>query len=403
MIRGYSYDRALDEVIAGTTAKEGGPTTSRISSKYSHYATFVQIEKSEGGWQLLEQIHDAVLTYVYSGQPRYFIGNDLQLVEKGLCRMRYILPFEHPRLERVKSGEISIDKLVQQEQEIIPGRAESIMISVPFSGLAAFIDEPLVIKAAISFFHDRHKMIDAIYQTMASFKSDPAIIGKLWERCIPEEMERIFDGTKKLVQLTLFRGLEDLDLPWFFEFAEIVTPTKPRFPNVKLFLSSSEYNLSKYLQDDAASRPAFFAPDNFAGPDIIFFVQIRGVSGEIHLPVLVQVKLRNHVDNASLRTTDPDLLYHDKNGNMIDVERTVPLLRILKQRSQHGIIRIMITYPANFPGSPMVINSHNYETRSVDSRIRPQLIGIIDSRNISELFSERHVSYLKYLKDSNNS
>ncbi|KAL1917099.1 uncharacterized protein VTP21DRAFT_5297 [Calcarisporiella thermophila] len=403
MVRGYSYIDAIDELIAIVIAKEEQPVSARLSARYSFYSTLVRIEDRGGGWQLLNQIHEAVLNYVYTGQPRYFIEKDLKLVEKGLCRMRYLSPFRPARLERVKSGDPSIDNILQQEQEIIPVKAESHVISNLYSGFAAFIDEPLVVLAAIYFFRDRHKMIDSVFQTMTIFKSDPAMIGKLWERCIPEEMERIFDGTRKLSQLALFQGIEGLNMPLFYESAIVVTPTRPRFTNVKLLLSTPEYNLGNYLQDDASTRPPFFAPDNLAGPDLVFFVKIQGASGEIHIPVLVQVKLRNYVESISLRTTDPNLLYRNRDGNLINRERTAPLLTILKQHCQHGVIRILVAYPAKFPGSPMIINSHNYDLRGNESCIWPQLIGIIDSRNITELFSERHVSYLNFLKEINGS
>ncbi|KAL1914362.1 uncharacterized protein VTP21DRAFT_8942 [Calcarisporiella thermophila] len=118
---------------------------------------------------------------------------------------------ERPRLESAMSGEISSDSFLRQEQQGVPGRAEAFMTSSPYSGLAAFIDEPLVIRAAISFFHDQHKMIGAIYSTTTYLKSDPAIIGNLWERWIPEEMARIFVGTKAGSQLALSQSMEDLD------------------------------------------------------------------------------------------------------------------------------------------------------------------------------------------------
>lgn len=134
-------------------------------------------------------------------------------------------------------------------------------------------------------------------------------------------------------------------------------------------MATEKYKLLDYLKEDSRTRSPFFAPENTAGPDLVFFVEFK--DGR-KIPVIVQVKLRNAIKVVAqaIATTDPRLFYTTTEGlprlqgkkQKVTGERNSLVLLHFRESNikysedeasermasecHEGVIRILVVYPA---------------------------------------------------------
>ncbi|CAG8670846.1 8677_t:CDS:1, partial [Paraglomus occultum] len=158
--------------------------------------------------------------------------------------------------------------------------------------------------------------------------------------------------------------------------------------------STDDYTLLEYLQDDnAETRPAFFMPDNNAGPDLVFFIKF---SSGIEIPVLVQVKLRKafHETAHALGSIEPEKLYQNANGELH--KKGIGISNIMVSKCVNGTILLVIAYPSDESATPRMLKVENKD--DPHNREAKHLVGSIDARNASKVFTEPHLQILNALK-----
>ncbi|CAB4436577.1 unnamed protein product [Rhizophagus irregularis] len=175
--------------------------------------------------------------------------------------------------------------------------------------LVAYVDEPFAIVAGRNYFNDNKYLSNDILMMMSKV-SDASACGTLWQKYLPEELERIFNGENDISDMPMFADAsENGKLPSFCKGSPKIVKSPGIAPRVA---TTPYYTLDKFFDESYEnSRPTFLIPDNHCGPDIIFFVKFEKVT----VPVFVQIKLRYslHTIAGALSTIRPELFYQNKN------------------------------------------------------------------------------------------
>ncbi|PKC63978.1 hypothetical protein RhiirA1_463055 [Rhizophagus irregularis] len=340
------------------------------------------------------------LAYYYSGGPFLFTNfKQMKIIEYGFGYLQKVKP---PTITQLKP--IFKDKV---NERVL--RTSSVDLSLLSSSsenediLVAYVDEPFALTSAYNFFKDKDCLPRRILDIM-SMVNNPSSCGFLWEKYLPEEFERIFNGQNNIEDLQIFfTNIPDnfKGSPKIVKSSNIFTP---RVAN-----STTGYTLDKFFSEPSESRPTFYFPENLCGPDLIFFVEFEN---NIRVPVFVQMKLRYSVSviEEVLSTLHPKMFYRNINGKLVSEKTNKPVIeKITKLCEENGSIGILVAYPADiFNKFNLVTNmSYDYDLRestknqfNVTQQMKEQLIGLIDKRNASKVFQGDHMQFLKALKST---
>ncbi|KAJ3053840.1 hypothetical protein HK097_003250, partial [Rhizophlyctis rosea] len=340
--------RALLELVEGTEdltigEVEGSGLRSRIGKMRLAHPEVYDVARR------------AVAAYMYGGNPIVVRGDMLELVEYGFAQ-----------LVRGSHGTTQ-----------------------------ARIDEPLVALTMARYSRDINQPLkDDLLATMRSLVDNPSACGSLWEYYITEELQRLFDGSRSLAHHPLFAGLSKLP-PMYQHAARIWRPNPARaHPHQVCRRASSAYGLIEFLKNPTA---AFFLPEDIAGPDLVFFLEINTPTSPIIIPCFVQAKLRSSLKSAerahALRTTVPEKLYGTQTeaaGKPIPAYKEAlrqEALGILNGRWNRavGVLRMVVGFPVEMREDSSVVNGKDVSL-------------VVDPRNAQHILGSEHMEFLSALK-----
>lgn len=191
----------------------------------------------------------------------------------------------------------------------------------------------------------------------------------------------------------------------FKQTATIVQPSNSAKPVLKL--ASGDYKLKHYLNEEPDSRPAFFSPENDAGPDLIFFIKFHD---DRVIPVILQLKLRKTLSKgdtrAAISTCDPHEFYRYRKGERIGEMRSPkvnePVVKKMLDLCNHGILQIIVAYPADPSVTPKKTRSQPARSSkrvTSKAKIKDAIIGKITIENAERVFNKDHLAFLDTLKN----
>nr|CAG8658632.1 14961_t:CDS:2 [Entrophospora candida] len=235
--------------------------------------------------------------------------------------------------------------------------------------LKAIVDEPLAVAAGLKFFNESSDVENFVIKQMTLQHYNPSICGFLWEQYIPQKLkDSIFNEKTRLCEHPLFKDIKEL--PYFYSLtARIFGFTNDASSSVLCQKSNSQVKLYDFLCSVAKREcnVPFFIPDDYAGPDIVLFVEFSDGS---MIMVLIQVKLRSKLHNKAqaFATVEPSLLYTTKD-NIPSVEHENVVNLIKENGWDKTVLKIVIAYPAKFKYVNKAIG-HSYNTRNLLDHIK---------------------------------
>ncbi|KAJ3117058.1 hypothetical protein HK098_006368 [Nowakowskiella sp. JEL0407] len=148
-----------------------------------------------------------------------------------------------------------------------------------------------------------------------------------------------------------------------------------------LFSTAEKCTFAEFL----LNRPTpFYLPDKFAGPDIVFMLELDGK----YLPVFVQCKLRNDASCvAGLRTTNPNLFYTNRRTQEVLKLESVKRMAVddvMREFEMH--LGILIVYPKEWKELKV--------SKEKDGRFEQ----LFDAKNAHEILDKKHMKMLDCLK-----
>ncbi|CAJ0746131.1 6419_t:CDS:2, partial [Entrophospora sp. SA101] len=263
--------------------------------------------------------------------------------------------------------------------------------------LKAIVDEPLAVVAGLKFFNESNDVGKFVIKQMTLQHYNPSTCGFLWEQYIPQKLkDSIFNEKTRLCEHPLFKDIKEL--PSFYSLtARIFGFTNDASSSVLCQKSNSQVKLYDFLLSVAKREcnVPFFIPDDYAGPDIVFFVEFSDGS---MIMVLIQVKLRSKLHNKAqaFATVEPSLLYTAKDNNIPSVEHEKVVKLIKENGWDKTVLKIVIAYPAKFKYVNKAIG-HSYNTRSNSMTSTIQIV--INQDNAHHLFDAKHLHLLDHIKN----
>lgn len=394
IIMGKEIDDAISKLWSTLTKPEPVNNRPNQQSLYSQLNDIRKMKRTGhvDSENVLELYKHIIITYEYSGGPVLFTNiKQMTIVETGFGCLREINPPSASELKKLCKN-VGLNENISYSSSV----NEDLFLPahVGEKALVAFVDEPFAIAAGRNYFNDNGLPEDIL--RIMSDVNDAGACGTLWQKYLPEEFERIFNGENNVRDMTMFaEASESEDLPAFcIGSPKVVKSSNVNVPRVA---TTAGYSLDEFFNESSEdSHPAFFIPDDRCGPDIIFFVKFE----EVAVPVFVQVKLRFsvHAIAGALSTIDPRLFYQDKNGKIFNEQSNTPIIKKIKERCErYGSIGLLVSYPANVNLESFVTNNHPYNTRNQPES--KQLIGIIDQDNASKIFQKDHLLFIDTLKN----
>jgi hypothetical protein len=247
------------------------------------------------------------------------------------------------------------------------------------SSLQINITEPLIFRAALTYFSlHSAKLLPGFFLDVFATKmcraTERSSQGFTWERfLIATVMDVCDDDWRKLLPgSTLIRDVDKQDGGLFHSTLRYVT-------------NSDEYSLAKFLEE----KPSiFYMPNCMAGPDIVFFLTIKGAQ----IPVFVQAKLTaKECFEKSMITTDPSKFFHVNRGNSkchIIETRKKEFKAISKYLKGSHTIGMVIAYPKSFQPALHVTQSKTrteilFDSRNIQSLVRDNYLELIQELTIN--------------------
>jgi hypothetical protein len=391
----------VEEIIIGRTVTsivEGNwklLTRDEISNQslYKQLTRIINRERAKHvkSTNILNLYKRIALSYYYSGSPILFTNIDqMSIVESGLGRLRFVNPPTKSQLMKICNDDVTLEISSVDTESLFPAREE-------VNSLVAYVDEPFALVALFNFFKKHGGLSDEILEMM-SIVNDPSACGSLWQIYLPEEFEQMFNGQIDVRKMPIFSDIaKEYDLPAFcIGSPNIVKSFNESIPLIKN-AKTSGYTLDEFFTEPSELRPTFFIPDDRCGPDLIFFVKFSEFP-EVEVPVFVQMKLRYSVKSIAeaLSTLDPTMFYKDKNGVIFQEKSNIPIIEKVVERCKKGFIGIFVAYPADVSRESFVTNNSPRNLRNNQQK----LIVIIDQKNASKVFRNKHLKFLNTLKDT---
>ncbi|KAG0325099.1 hypothetical protein BGZ99_001065 [Dissophora globulifera] len=262
------------------------------------------------------------------------------------------------------------------------------------------IDEPFVLTATKNFFWQRDPLLISMAERAMLHSDIASVHGNMWEILMPS----IFVQTFKTRPLSSWPLLIKKPLPELLKGDVAIVGYNEQEPRLAISYKriAMEDFMKAHVQDnskrgDQDVPPFYFPAPQVSGPDIIFYIRIKGKL----IPVFVQLKLRqtlqpNEVEEAletvSGRAVQEKLTKERKKQQKEKI--TTSAKSRLQDYCPTGVyISMLIAYPANM-------------VRYLDVRPNPgpELDGLtgvpinVDYTNFSQIFPERHAQFLKNLK-----
>lgn len=141
---------------------------------------------------VIELFKSVALTHFYLGSP-IFLYNESQIE---------ILEFGLARLDKTQ-------------------RSDGVDVSF-LRGTCAVMDEPIVFETLNNYFVDTGDFKKS-WLNMLNNIHDPSCEGKLWERCVPFELQTLFEG-KIVSELSIFKDSKDIP-QIFHQTSSMVQPS----------------------------------------------------------------------------------------------------------------------------------------------------------------------------------
>lgn len=272
------------------------------------------------------------------------------------------------------------------------------------------LDDPLALKATINYFQENDPSLVSATERAMQYSDDPSVHGNMWETMMPP----VFVEAFKIRPLSSWPLLNYASLPDQLIGEVTVVGYDERQP--KLATSHRSITTLQFMkahvednfkQGDEDVPPFYFPSPHISGPDIIFFVKIKG---KIY-PCFVQLKLRQILEprdaEKALSTVGGDAVRgktskeqttkkstqrkHDSTSVQSNQQQPPPQLQ---DYCPNGLyISMVIAYPAEV-----------VYFQAVRPDLKPKLEGLqrvsirIDGDNFSRIFPRRHIEYLDNLK-----
>ena len=242
------------------------------------------------------------------------------------------------------------------------------------------MDEPIPALAGFKYFSDNdHFMQNNELLKSLAYEAGP--LGVAWERYLLDNLRNYFENVESKFKLTHeYIGCT----------SSIFCPEEGVEFRAKK--SGEDYTLANFLEDPTSQ---FFFPESDAGPDIVFFAELKlANSAQVRrIPVFVQakfaVKLEHSEMEKAILTTDPLHFYEDIHGKVQEryLERRAKIQKICNSDIH---LALVICYPfARF-------------VETEDKTRRNRFLNVIDRDNPEDLFKKEEIDFFSMLMDDRN-
>ncbi|KAG0564131.1 hypothetical protein KC19_8G085700 [Ceratodon purpureus] len=239
------------------------------------------------------------------------------------------------------------------------------------------IYEPTVHWSILNYLSDSKTLETLFREQMVGCIYDPSAVGRLWEKLFTIHVARLFDGTKLLADIFYFKGANLATLHQ--NFATHMPMITGKLDGVwRESYKNEDKTVSAFLDAREEYRERCLIFNDGSGPDVLFVVRL----GDLKIPVLCQLKLRERMDwSQAQATTNPKCMYRAQKYDRIR-QRVVDACK-------DGHISLVVGYPTKVKAEP--------------ATQKDCLSGLIGQTEVESLFGSELCTFLRCLRESRKS